>query len=76
MNEGTVTTASTRKVLWTEDVVRMLGIHRNTVTRNVKNGRLPPPMRLGKRLFWTPDAFWQFLEERRTRPVALAGGAQ
>lgn len=46
-----------------KQLAEKLGVHGHTVARWSANGALPPPIRLGKRMYWTLTALEAFLRK-------------
>lgn len=47
-----------------EDVADVLGVSVRTVENWVNEGTLPAPTRLGNRVYWHPNAFYAWLDQR------------
>lgn len=47
-----------------EDVADVLGVSVRTVENWVNEGTLPAPTKLGNRVYWHPNAFYAWLDQR------------
>lgn len=45
--------------------VKLGGRSRSSIYRDLENGRLPKPMRIGSRPYWIEDEIDEFLRNRR-----------
>lgn len=55
-------------------VADLLDISIRSVENWINEGILPPPAKLGNRVFWHPDAFYGWLSQRLLEPVTDAQG--
>lgn len=46
-----------------KQLAEKFGVHQHTIRRWSETGALPPPLRLGKRLYWTLTTLEQFLRK-------------
>jgi predicted DNA-binding transcriptional regulator AlpA len=54
-----------KRMLSRRDVADMFGVSPETVGEWVRRGLLPSPLRIGRKLFWTPEAIAALLEGGR-----------
>lgn len=52
------------KLLTRQDAAEILGVTERTLNNLVHAGELPPPQRLGRRVYWLADEFEAFLRDR------------
>jgi len=57
--------SSLPELVTTDDVARAAGVVPATVRIWVKQGRLPKPLKLGRRLLWPPDVIRDFINGDR-----------
>lgn len=71
-----MTTANAFKPLSKEDLANVLGVSIRTIENWVNEGILPPPTKLGNRVYWHPSAFYAWLDRRLSADPAAAEAAQ
>jgi predicted DNA-binding transcriptional regulator AlpA len=54
------------------DLATALGCHKETVKAMGRDGRLPPPITIGKRRYWRQSAIESFLANGGQKPAATA----
>lgn len=54
--------ANAFKPMTKDDVAEVLGLSLRTVENWVNEGTLPPPKKLGNRVYWHPHVFYSWLE--------------
>lgn len=47
-----------------EDAARILSVSKRTIDNWLADGTIVQPKSIGRRLYWHPDAFYQWLDER------------
>jgi excisionase family DNA binding protein len=67
---STVVIPRFEKYLTVEDVAALFHLSRNGVRKLMREGKLPRPIRVGKRLLWSPEAIQKFV---KSSEVAHAG---
>lgn len=50
------------KLLKDRDVAAIIGCSRTNVWMMVRDGRLPPPLKLGRMARWRPSAVWAAIQ--------------
>lgn len=53
-------------------VQHLIGATDSTLRSWVRTGKIPPPMRLGGRLFWRPETIDEWLRSAEEKPIATA----
>ncbi|MEO0893330.1 MAG: AlpA family phage regulatory protein [Pseudomonadota bacterium] len=54
-----------RYITFIELSAKLGGRSRSSIYRDLENGRIPNPVRLGSRLYWVDEEVDQFLAQRR-----------
>ena len=65
-----MTTAIAFKPLSKEDLADVLGVSTRTIENWVAEGILPPPTKLGNRVYWHPNSFYAWLDRRLSGDTA------
>jgi predicted DNA-binding transcriptional regulator AlpA len=71
-----MTTANAFKPLSKEDLANVLGVSIRTIENWVNEGILPPPTKLGNRVYWHPNTFYAWLDRRLSADAAMAEAPQ
>jgi len=71
-----MTTANAFKPLSKEDLADVLGVSIRTVENWVNEGILPPPTKLGNRVYWHPNTFYEWLDRRLSADAATGEVSQ
>lgn len=64
-----------RALLTSKDLIALLGITPKTLGRHVARGLLPPPIRIGRRMYWRVDQIEAALASHHV-PTAAKGPAR
>ncbi len=66
---------SQRKLIGKGEVAAMLGVHRHTLTRWLRNHQGPPGQRIGKKIYWTRAAIRAWLDSTTILAQSESGRA-
>lgn len=53
-----------------EQAAQILAVSVRTIDHHVRDGRMPPPVHLGRRAYWRPDVFYAWLHQALGAPCA------
>lgn len=70
LQRSSVTAPTVFKPLTKNDIADVLGVSLRTVENWVNDGTVPAPKKIGNRVYWHPNVFYAWLEQRLMNGVA------